>query len=208
MSLVAAPQTPLERFNGQTFRVLLDCLARPGKIGQLPSPPFTSVPSPADTTPSNVTAIAACMSLLDQTVSFVHAVDKSWLPATHPLSRWIMVRSNARLVTPAMADFALLHDFASIALLPQLPEGTLLYPEHSCTVFLCVPAIVAGGKTLRLTGPGIATVVTVGLPDAASNDLAGLMARRGLFPLGVDLFLIDRQGFCLGLPRTTEISLC
>jgi len=208
MSLVAAPQTPLERFNGQTFRVLLDCLARPGKIGQLPPPPFTNVPSPADGTPPQLTAIAACMSLLDQTVGFVHAINQTWLPINHPLSRWITVRSNVRMLTPSMADFALLHDLVSIALLPELPVGTMLYPEQSCTVFLCVPTLVAGGSTLRLAGPGIATTVTVGLPEATPNELAVLTVQRGQFPLGIDLFLIDRQSRCLGLPRTTEITLC
>jgi len=34
--------------------------------------------------------------------------------------------------------------------LEELKQGTLICPEHSCTVFLCVPEIIAGGATLRL----------------------------------------------------------
>jgi alpha-D-ribose 1-methylphosphonate 5-triphosphate synthase subunit PhnH len=205
-AIVAALPTPLELFNGRTFRVLLDCLARPGRVGQLPASPFVDLPLLPDGAPPNSTAVAACMSLLDQMVSFAQAAGEAWLPADHPLTRWMALRSNARPVAPDAADFVLLHDPAGTALLGGLKEGTLLCPEQSCTVFLCVPEIVAGGATLRLTGPGIAGAATVGLPGVASAELAALTARRGQFPLGIDLFLIDQQSRCLGLPRTTQIA--
>lgn len=205
-TIVAAPPTPLERFNGRTFRVLLDCLARPGRVGQLPAPPFADLPPLPDGTPPNPVAVAACMSLLDQTVSFAQAAGEAWLSADHPLTRWMALRSNARLVAPEAADFALLHDPASAVLLGALKEGTLLCPEQSCTAFLCVPEIVAGGATLRLTGPGIAGEVTVGLPGVALDELEALTARRGRFPLGIDIFLVDQRGCCLGLPRTTQVA--
>lgn len=207
MTIVAAPPTPIERFNGLAFRVLLDCLARPGKVGHLPPPPFADLPPLPDGTPPNATAVAAGMSLLDQTVSFVHAAGEEWLPVDHPLTRWIALRTNARPVEASAADFALLHDPAGTALFGELTAGSLLYPERSCTVFLCVPEIAPNGETLCLRGPGIATTATVGLRGVAPTELAALAARPSQFPLGIDLFVIDQQGQCLGLPRTTQIEV-
>ncbi|RMD82643.1 MAG: phosphonate C-P lyase system protein PhnH [Chloroflexi bacterium] len=207
MTTVAIPPTPIERFNGLTFRVLLDCLARPGKVGHLPPPTFADLPPLPDGTLPNVTAVAAGMSLLDQTVSFVHAAGEEWLPVDHPLTRWIALRTNARPAEPSTADFAFLHDPAGTALFGELAAGSLLYPERSCTVFLSVPAIVLNGETLRLRGPGIATTTTVGLRGVAPTELAAIASRPSRFPLGIDLFLIDQQGRCLGLPRTTQIEV-
>lgn len=206
ITTVAAPPTPLELFNGRAFRVLLDCLARPGRVGQLPAPPFADLPRLPDETPPNPVAVAACMSLLDQTVSFAQATGETWLSADHPLTRWMALRSNARPVAPEAADFALLHNSAGAVLLDALKQGTLLCPEQSCTVFLCVPEIVAGGATLRLIGPGIAGETTIGLPDIAPGELEALITRCGRFPLGIDIFLIDQRGRCLGLPRTTQVA--
>ncbi len=206
MTLVAAQPTPLERFNGATFRILLDCLARPGKVGHLPPPPLSGMPTLPNGREPDLIAVAACMSLLDQTVCFAHAVDAVWIGADHPLTRWIALRTNARPAAPAEADFALLHNPACLSLLGELNEGTLLTPELSCTAFLCVPMIDADGTTLRLSGPGIKGMTRVGLPGLSRAELDALAQRRP-FPLGIDIFLIDGQGRCLGLPRATQIAI-
>ncbi|ABY36184.1 MAG TPA: phosphonate C-P lyase system protein PhnH [Chloroflexus aurantiacus] len=207
MTIVASPPTPIELFNSRAFRVLLDCLARPGKIGQLPPPPYSDLPPLPDGRPPNTTAVAACMSLLDQRVSFVHAHDNRWLTDDQPLSRWITLRSGSRVVAPAIADFALLHDTSSLSRLSELQEGSLIYPEQSCTAFLCVSDLVATGSTFRLTGPGIAGIATVGITSHTPIQIELLLARRDRFPLGIDLFLIDDNGRCLGIPRTTRILI-
>ena len=58
----------------------------------------------------------------------------------------------------------LLHDPASIVLLHGLKSGTLLYPEQSCTVFLCVPEIIDGGDTIRLSGEALLNVINDKMP--------------------------------------------
>lgn len=190
------------------FRVLLDCLSRPGKIGQLPAAPshgdLPSLPGGGSASP---VAVATLLSLIDRRVGFAHASGAKWVERDHPLTHWIAIRSNAQPAAPEEADFALLHDPSSIVLLHALKSGTLLHPEQSCTIFLSVPEIINGGATIRLSGPGIATWVTVGLSGMAPAELEMLAARRQPFPLGVDIVLIDSQGRCLGLPRTTRMAL-
>ncbi|WP_322814877.1 phosphonate C-P lyase system protein PhnH [Chloroflexus sp.] len=207
MTIVASQPTPIELFNSRAFRVLLNCLARPGKIGQLPPPPYSDLPPLPDGRPPNTTAVATCLSLLDQRVSFGHAFESRWLTDDQPLTRWITLRSGSRVVELAIADFALLYDTASMSLLSELPEGSMIYPEQSCTAFLCVSELVANGRTFHLTGPGIADVATVGITSHYSMNIDLLVARRNRFPLGIDLFLIDDSGHCLGIPRTTRILM-
>ncbi|WP_448544199.1 phosphonate C-P lyase system protein PhnH [Roseiflexus sp.] len=206
MNIIVPSPGPLELFNGRVFRILLDCLARPGRVGTLPDPPLTDPPPLDNGDIPNPVAVAACMSLLDQTVSFAQAAGTVWLSADHPLTHWITLRSNARPVPAMMADFALLHTPASVALLEELKQGTLICPEHSCTVFLCVPEIIAGGATLRLSGPGIAGQAMIGLPGMTRTEIVALADRPGQFPLGIDIFLIDRHQRCAGLPRTVRIG--
>ncbi|MFQ3630170.1 phosphonate C-P lyase system protein PhnH [Roseiflexus sp.] len=207
-TLVSATPTPQELFNMRAFRVLLDCLARPGKIGQLPAAPLHGgLPSLPGGGLASPVAVATLLSLIDQRVGFAHASNGKWLESDHPLTRWIAIRSNAQPAAPEEADFALLHDPVSIVLLHALKSGTLLHPEQSCTVFLSVPEIIDGGATIRLSGPGIATWVTVGLSGVAPAELEMLAARREPFPLGIDIVLIDSRGRCLGLPRTTQMTL-
>ncbi len=131
MTIVATPPTPLERFNSLAFRVLLDCLARPGKVGHLPPPPLADLPLLPDGTPPNAIAVAVIMSLLDQTVSFGHAAGEEWLPVNHPLTRRIALRTNARPADPSATDFALLHDPSGTTLFGNLNIGSLLEPERS-----------------------------------------------------------------------------
>ncbi|RRR71015.1 MAG: phosphonate C-P lyase system protein PhnH [Candidatus Viridilinea halotolerans] len=207
MSTIAAPPTAQAYFSSRAFRVLLDCLARPGSIGTLPLPPQDDgLPPLAATLRPNPYAVAAFLSLLDQTTSMAHAAEGLWLTAEHPLTRWIMLRSNAQIGPPAFADYVLLHDPASAGCLSELKQGSLTFPEQSCTAFLCVAQLDACGATWRLEGPGIANSGSVGLPGLTPNVLKGIMATRAHFPLGVDIFCIDATGACLGLPRTTRIE--
>lgn len=208
MHQIAAQPTPLAAFNNQTFRILLNSLARPGTIAQLPPPPYADVPLLPAATQPNSYAVAACMSLLDQATSFAHALGDTWLAPDEPLTRWMALRSNAQVVAPSVADYVILHDLAAAGLLGTLKLGSLTFPEQSCTVFLCVPQLDAQGTTWQLQGPGIATTTTVGLPDVPATLAAMMMATRADFPLGLDIFCIDSHGACLGLPRTTKLHVC
>jgi alpha-D-ribose 1-methylphosphonate 5-triphosphate synthase subunit PhnH len=199
--------TPQEHFNSRAFRVLLDCLARPGSIGRLPTPLYgRSLPAlPGAATP-NPFAVAACLSLIDQETSLAHGVAGTWIADDHALSHWMRLRSNARMAGPALADYVILHDAASAPLLGALKQGTLTFPERSCTAFLCVPELSSAVATWRLRGPGIAQSATLGLPGLPADVLPAILASRAHFPLGIDIFCIDQAGACVGLPRTTTLT--
>ncbi len=205
MTQTAPPPTPQEAFSSRTFRLLLDALARPGTLQRLPEP-LAPPPALPNATMPNPYAVAACLTLIDQETGFAHACSGAWLAPDQPLSRWMALRTNARLCPPSLADYVILHDAASAPLLTELKQGSLTFPERSATAFLCIAELSSPGATWNLRGPGINGTLTVGLPGVSATLLPAILATRAHFPLGVDLFCVDRSGLCLGLPRTTMIG--
>ncbi len=211
MTTTFQPPSLFETFCTATFRVLLDCMARPGTIGQIPEPSmFTNIPTiTIDQQPviANRFALTSCLSLLDQETRFAQAANSSWIDPQSDINRWVQLRSNCRLSDAPNAQFVYLWDSASSALLHELNPGTLTFPEQSCTAFIAVPEINHTEPTWRLQGPGIDGYCDVGVHGVVADFVTHINATRAHFPLGIDIVCIDTHGKCLALPRTCQISL-
>ncbi len=212
------------RYSAVTFRHLLDSLARPGKINTLEYPRFLGEPpsytSPVTSTPMpfNVYALAAMMTLLDKEVTFAIAANGVWLAQQDAVVQWITVRSGASTAPPETAAFVLFCDGTSNGSLSQLHVGTLAEPEMSATAFYSVEQINSTSGTLsseerrngwirlELVGPGIKDVRTLQVAGLERAELQHIVNARQGYPLGVDVYLIDALGHCIGLPRTTSIK--
>ncbi len=201
-----------------TFRSLLDSLARPGKITMLEHPHWLDTPPlySASSTPVNIYALAAMMTLLDKEVTFIIAAHNTWLSTQEALVQWVTLRSGSSVASPEGATFALFCGGKSDGLLPQLNVGTLAEPEGSATAFYCVEQIgntarvytdEENSEKLLLSGPGIKDTSTLYVDGLEREALRSILAMRQGYPLGVDIFLIDAVGRCVGLPRTTNISI-
>ena len=89
--------------------------------------------------------------------------------------------------------------------------GTLLEPETSTTALYCVERITTSNVpdmrwlTLELQGPGISQTRTVSIAGLDKIEISHILATRQRYPLGIDIYLIDAVGHCIGLPRTTLI---
>jgi alpha-D-ribose 1-methylphosphonate 5-triphosphate synthase subunit PhnH len=96
-------------------------------------------------------------------------------------------------------------------LLKELHQGTLLEPEASATAFYCVerlsntPDPDTNWLELELTGPGVLQSRRLYIAGMEQNEATEIIATRGNYPLGIDVYLIDMHGQCAGLPRTTKI---
>jgi alpha-D-ribose 1-methylphosphonate 5-triphosphate synthase subunit PhnH len=210
------------RYSAVTFRHLLDSLARPGKINTLEYPRFLSEPpfytSPRGSLPFNVYALAAMMTLLDKEVTFAIAANGTWLAQQDTATQWVAVRSGASVASAEYASFALFCDGTSNGLLSQLHMGTLAEPEMSATAFYSVeqigPALGAlsdegrsdGWLRLELVGSGIKDAHTLQVAGLERAELQHIVNARQGYPLGVDVYLVDAVGRCVGLPRTTSIK--
>src|SRR5262249_24124038 len=147
---------------------------------------------------------------------FAMATASQWLSHTDALVQWLILRSGSTLASPESAVFAFFCQGSSGGLITQLHRGTLLEPESSATAFYCVDRLSDGATglaenspwiTLELTGPGIECVQRVHVAGLERSEIMQITITRQGYPLGVDLYLIDSLGHCIGIPRTTRMRL-
>jgi alpha-D-ribose 1-methylphosphonate 5-triphosphate synthase subunit PhnH len=182
-----------ERDAQQTFRRVLDALARPGTVqtlhaGAVPAAPACGGPALA----------AVCLTLLD----FETPV---WLgPSMGGLWPFIQFHCGAPRVTrPDEAAFAI----AAPVDLPALDAfrlGEPEYPDRSTTLVVEVHGLFAVG-VLRLRGPGIETVTSLGVAGLPPTFWPERATLAPLFPLGLDVILTCGETLA-GLPRTTIVE--
>lgn len=178
----------------RVFRAVLDAMARPGTILDLPLP----IPAPA---PLGAATTAIALALADYET-------RLWLD---PVADTDAVRQHLRFhcgcpltSEAAAADFAIVADAAAMPPLSAFKAGSDEYPDRSTTLIVQVPAL-EGGEPLTLAGPGIRDRIRIapaGLPPGfrrwAADNHAG-------FPRGVDLIFTcgDRL---TALPRSTRLE--
>jgi alpha-D-ribose 1-methylphosphonate 5-triphosphate synthase subunit PhnH len=197
-------------------------MARPGKINHLEyphflgEPPFHEVEAIPASAPANLYALGALLTLLDREVTFTVAMNGQWLPPAAPIVQWLILRSGAITGAAEHAMFAFFCDHRSTDLILQLNRGTLVKPESSATVFYCVEQLMhssdqleetASWIALELRGPGIKEACSVFVAELEKCDIEQISRARQGYPLGIDMYLTDTAGRCIGLPRTTLVRI-
>lgn len=177
----------------RAFRVVLDAMARPGRLGTVPGglqPPMPLMTGTA----------AVCLTLADHDTP-VWLAPELKSPETLAFLRF---HCGCPIVAdPAEAAFA-------VAAGPGLPPldrfapGDDAWPETSTTVIVQVGGLAADGP-LSLAGPGIETTHRLGLHGLRAGVWDEWAANRSLFPCGVDLILVA-GGQIAALPRTTAVT--
>ena len=185
-----------------TFRVVLDAMARPGTVKQLPVA--------ARDAPVNPWLAAVLVTLVDHEVSL--AVEP--FGGADLLERFVRQRTAVAAASADRADFVVA---ASDCLDPSLPlrlrQGTLAYPNDSATLLILVPTLDqttsaddGAALSLALAGPGV--------PAGHGFTVAGLTPalfeardEAAEYPCGIDLILVDPNGRVAGLPRSTAIQV-
>jgi alpha-D-ribose 1-methylphosphonate 5-triphosphate synthase subunit PhnH len=176
----------------ESFRALLDAMARPGRI----QPAGEGLAPPAPLSPA---AAAAALTLID-------ADAPVWLPpalAGGPAEAFLRFNCSAPPAeTPERAAFALGRWEDVAPALDGLPQGAPDYPDRAATLILEVAALTQEAGP-RLTGPGIdgAARLDPGLPPAFWAARA-----RTVFPLGLDVILCAGAALA-ALPRSTRAEL-
>src|SRR5690606_20053474 len=175
----------------QTFRVALQAMAQPGIIQEI----HAQCGVPAGLSPG-MTAMLLTLADADAPV---------WLPAggSEDVRRYLRFHCGCPLVEdPAHARFAAVPGGLAAPALQRLHAGDAAYPDTSATLLIEVEAFGRGPR-VTLSGPGIATrreLSVAGLPEGFWTQWR---ANHQLFPLGVDVFLVQGNRLC-GLPRTAQ----
>jgi alpha-D-ribose 1-methylphosphonate 5-triphosphate synthase subunit PhnH len=175
------------------FRAVLDAMAHPGRIVQIP----TALP---DQLPLGPATASVALSLCD--------IDTPvWLDAAAAeAAGYLAFHCGAPLAkTPAGASFALIADADAMPPLGGFALGTDEFPERSATLVIEVAGLTNDhGMTLR--GPGIlgeTRLDVAGLPARFWSERAALAE---LFPRGLDVLFVCGNALA-ALPRSTRVDL-
>jgi len=101
------------------------------------------------------------------------------------------------------ADYLIFQKEPDESTLKKAKKGDLEFPENGATIFLKIDEIGRGTKIL-MKGPGIKDYVNVNL--TVSKDFFETIREINDFPVGVDLFFIDRLGNMIAIPRSVEVK--
>lgn len=176
------------------FRILLDALARPGRVHELDVQ--SGVPdglSPAMT--------AALLTLIDVDAPL-------WLPSeTSPdVGRFLRFHCSSQIVQePSQAAFVAVPAGHAAPALIDCNPGDPAYPDRSATLIIEVESL-QDGAPLRLAGPGIEDAQGLRVRGLPGDFLAQWQANSQRFPLGVDVILTHGRLVC-GLPRTCRMNM-
>lgn len=183
------------------FMVLLHTLAEPGDLGALrPGALPDDVPAAA--------VLPLAIADVDVTVHVQGDDD-------------LADRIREATLSPA----ASIEDAAVVVLLDARPEhlraarrGAADAPEAGARIAIAVERLVPlgavqaatgsvpdGSTVLRLQGPGVPDIRWVAVTGLATGVLEALGETNAAFPAGIDVWLADRTGRVLGLPRSCTV---
>jgi alpha-D-ribose 1-methylphosphonate 5-triphosphate synthase subunit PhnH len=192
--VTAAPTlTPRAAREQQTFRVLLDAMARPGSLSHLPLHSAGGDFAPA---------VSALETLVDHEVTFAIAAEAP------ELLEIVLRQTGGRHAAAAIADYVVCSAAELAGVLGEVKCGELEQPDRSATVICLVAGLFAesgSGDAIVLSGPGIdgRRVLRADGFDALARRV--FSERNGTPPLGVDLILFTAAGDVTCLPRYTVL---
>jgi alpha-D-ribose 1-methylphosphonate 5-triphosphate synthase subunit PhnH len=178
----------------RVFRAVLEALARPGTIVELPV--HLAPPSPLD--PATA-AIALALVDYETPLWLDHATD------TEAVAQYLRFHCGCPLTTdPGKAAFALVADAAAMPPLSAFNAGSDEFPDQSTTLIIQVPTLTAG-EGWELTGPGIRDSVRLAASSFPKGFNCWIAENHDLFPRGVDLIFASGR-LIAGLPRSTQLE--
>jgi alpha-D-ribose 1-methylphosphonate 5-triphosphate synthase subunit PhnH len=171
--------------SARAFRGVLEAMARPGTIHEV-----RGATPPA---PLSVAAGVALLVLADPTTP-LHLAGAADCKVVRD---WVAFHIGAPLVAADAADFAV-GTWADLQPVSRFKIGQPDYPDRSATLIIETDRLVNHGPSL--TGPGIALVTWLNLPETAA-----FRANRALYPMGFDC-LFTAGDRIAGLPRSTRVE--
>ncbi|PKQ13416.1 MAG: phosphonate C-P lyase system protein PhnH [Alphaproteobacteria bacterium HGW-Alphaproteobacteria-1] len=169
----------------RAFRAVMQAMARPGRIERLEG---AAPPAPMSVA-AGVVALTLCDP--DTPVHLAGALD------CDAVRGWLSFHTGAPVVGRQAAVFAF-GTWQALLPLEGYVMGTSDYPDRSVTLIVELARLEAAGA--RLSGPGIAGVSALSLPEVAA-----FRANAAHFPLGMD-FLFCCGSLLAALPRSTRVE--
>lgn len=181
------------------YRLLMDSMARPGKINTL----YDKEVFPPGAI-NKATALIA-FSLLNADVYFHYTGVNA-----EEVNNYILLNTSSSPVDVKHADFVFLNGKNESPIIPTMKTGSLPYPEEGATVIIDVELISDefqdGTVGIELRGPGVNGELVVFVKGIQQSILEQLFETNGEFPLGVDAILTDKMNRIICIPRSNRFS--
>lgn len=177
------------------FRLILEAMAHPGRVVELPSDLL-----PVNESGLTDAAAALALTLLD----FETPV---WLDAPcRRATAYLRFHCGVPVVKDtAAARFAFVADLGAIPPLGSFDVGDIEFPDRSTTLVVAVPELMAE-RGLRLRGPGLKDTGRLAVGGIEAPFWRARAELAPLFPLGVDLVLVCGRRLA-AVPRTTVVEV-
>lgn len=184
----------------QHYRLILDSMARPGKINTFPA---LHLDYPEGI---NRASILIALSLLNTDAGFA-----ALFAYEGAIADYIALHTSAVKAPLAEADFIFIPQNFGSGFIEDLKVGTLPYPEDSATIVADASAIsitpAPNALELILKGPGVDGTTTVYVADLNPDLLEELKIQNEEFPLGIDLIVTDAEANLICIPRSTAVII-
>ena len=185
-----------EIFDAQAhYRLVLDSMARPGKINVMPAMELTA--------PAGLQAAGALVGF-----ALLNA-DVSYYVEAYEVGRYLLVNTAARPEAVSEADYVFIDGSVSAELLRQIKVGTLPYPDEGATVVAAIDGLADEGEGLALviSGPGVAGEKILVVKGLERTFFEVLTEINGEFPLGIDFILTDGERRIACIPRSSKVRV-
>ncbi|HVX77869.1 MAG TPA: phosphonate C-P lyase system protein PhnH [Bradyrhizobium sp.] len=177
-----------------TFRSVMDAMARPGSIQRITA----SVGTPTGVMRGTA---AIALTLFDHDTPIW--LDPS-MAATSEVSKWLKFHTSAPVVAdPSICSFALIGDAGTLPALSSFSFGSAEYPDRSTTLILQVGSL-SEGTAFELQGPGIDGIARLRAQIEPQDLFERLAVNATLFPRGIDVVLVHDDSI-VAIPRTTRL---
>jgi alpha-D-ribose 1-methylphosphonate 5-triphosphate synthase subunit PhnH len=180
--------------SAHAFRIILDCMAKPGHVATLGG--ILDAPEPLYSTTATI-----AQTLFD----FQSPV---WLGsqfANRAIEQHLKFYSGVPLVRdPKTSAFAVASAMGGMPRLSEFAQGNHEYPDRSTTVIIQVAEFSTGDVVL--SGPGLKQPVSFGAKPLDANFWQEMMANHQQYPLGVDVIFVSPSAIAC-CPRSTKIAV-
>jgi alpha-D-ribose 1-methylphosphonate 5-triphosphate synthase subunit PhnH len=185
------------------FRMILDSMARPGKINNI------NISSEITDEYQYDSMLKILITLLDNEVTFSMSTQMG-----EQFKKDVAGYTGSIISEIQSADFYIARGSDVNNEILQLKKGTLQFPDDSCTVIMAVNSIVRAvdecslpASRLKLKGPGIKDYSFAAVEGLNFHNINLIKQRNVEYPLGIDAILVDDYGNVLCLPRTVKIEV-
>lgn len=180
------------------FRLLLDSMARPGKINKFPD---LQIACP-DGFQRGIVLVA--FALLNADAGF-HILSGQ----KDEVTQYLRLNTSSNSQEISVADFIFMSGYARTDEIAKIKTGTLFYPEEGATLVIDVEMLsdawMEHAMALTLSGPGVNGRRDLFIKGIGKSLLIEIGDRNAEFPLGVDVIFCDSLGQIAAMPRSCRV---